>query len=102
MCGSDAPPSTTTSKFQDADPSKIDRILLRLLVDVHCHPTDSRSYNLSTLNINDISMKQICVMSSTIENQVATRDLKNAYPDRIIPCYGTFLCISSLSRKFSS
>lgn len=63
MCGSDAPTTTT----HDANPIKIDRTILSRLVDVHCHPTDSRSYNLATLKIDDISMKQIVSLFSSLK-----------------------------------
>ncbi|KAI6161470.1 hypothetical protein EDD17DRAFT_1697901 [Pisolithus thermaeus] len=58
--------------------------ILRHIVDVHCHPTDSP--------ITPVAMDQlpitICAMSSRPSDQYLVRDLASRYPEKVIPCFG--------------
>ncbi|KXN88839.1 Cut9-interacting protein scn1 [Leucoagaricus sp. SymC.cos] len=52
--------------------------VLRHVVDVHCHPTDSFNEWTAT----------VCAMASRNTDQVLVRDLASAYPSKVIPCFG--------------
>ncbi|KIJ66209.1 hypothetical protein HYDPIDRAFT_166516 [Hydnomerulius pinastri MD-312] len=58
--------------------------VLRHVVDVHCHPTDSE---VGTEAMDDLSIT-ICAMSSRQSDQPLVRDLARAYPEKVVPCFG--------------
>lgn len=58
--------------------------VLRHVVDVHCHPTDS---DVTTRAMENLAIT-ICAMSSRPVDQSLVRDLANAYPEKVVPCFG--------------
>ncbi|KAL4070703.1 hypothetical protein J3A83DRAFT_4372885 [Scleroderma citrinum] len=58
--------------------------VLRHVVDVHCHPTDSPV----SPDVMDQLPITICAMSSQPSDQSRVRDLALAYPDKVVPCFG--------------
>jgi Tat protein secretion system quality control protein TatD with DNase activity len=58
--------------------------VLRHVVDVHCHPTDSE---VTTQAMDNLAIT-ICAMSSRPADQPLVRDLANAYPEKVVPCFG--------------
>ncbi|KAG9314127.1 hypothetical protein JVU11DRAFT_4912 [Chiua virens] len=58
--------------------------VLRHVVDVHCHPTDS---DITAQAIDNLAIT-ICAMSSRAADQPLVRDLARAHPDKVIPCFG--------------
>ena len=58
--------------------------VLKHVVDVHCHPTDSE--------IPDDVMCElpitVCAMATRQEDQALVAGLARAHPDRVIPCFG--------------
>ncbi|KAF8560110.1 Metallo-dependent hydrolase [Imleria badia] len=58
--------------------------VLRHVVDVHCHPTDSDV----TIQAMDNLAITICAMSSRQADQFLVRDLANAYAEKVVPCFG--------------
>ncbi|ESK92701.1 dnase family scn1 [Moniliophthora roreri MCA 2997] len=58
--------------------------VLRHVVDVHCHPTDSpvASEIMEALSIT------ICAMGTRQEDQALVRDLATSYPEKVVPCFG--------------
>lgn len=58
--------------------------VLRHVVDVHCHPTDS---DVTTQAMDNLAIT-ICAMSSRPADQSLVRDLANAYPAKVVPCFG--------------
>ncbi|KAH7886043.1 hypothetical protein F5I97DRAFT_1195195 [Phlebopus sp. FC_14] len=58
--------------------------ILRHVVDVHCHPTDS---DVTAEGMNDLQIT-ICAMSSRQSDQPLVRELALAYPTKVIPCFG--------------
>ncbi|KIK87032.1 hypothetical protein PAXRUDRAFT_831866 [Paxillus rubicundulus Ve08.2h10] len=58
--------------------------VLRHVVDVHCHPTDS----VATTEAMDNLSITICAMSSRQADQLLVRDLAKAYPEKVFPCFG--------------
>lgn len=62
-----------------------DERVLRHIVDVHCHPTDAPSISSSSMDSLRIT---ICAMSTRQSDQPLVRDLAEAYPQKVIPCFG--------------
>ncbi|KAL5534081.1 hypothetical protein ACEPAG_542 [Sanghuangporus baumii] len=60
------------------------RDVLKHVVDVHCHPTDSEI----PINVVDKLPITICAMATRYEDQALVADLARAHPDRVIPCFG--------------
>ncbi|KAH7923253.1 Metallo-dependent hydrolase [Leucogyrophana mollusca] len=58
--------------------------VLRHVVDVHCHPTDSE---ISQLSMDRLPIT-ICAMATRQADQGLVRDLAAAHPDKVIPCFG--------------
>lgn len=58
--------------------------VLRHIVDVHCHPTDSEIPVKSMDNLPII----IGAMSTLQADQVLVRDLATAFPDKVVPSFG--------------
>ena len=58
--------------------------VLRHVVDVHCHPTDS-PVTPDAMRYLPIT---ICAMSSQLDDQSRVRDLALAYPEKVVPCFG--------------
>lgn len=58
--------------------------ILRHIVDVHCHPTDS-PVEPESMRILPIT---ICAMSTRPSDQHLVRALAKASPDKVIPCFG--------------
>lgn len=73
-----------------ADPS-----VLAHVVDAHCHPTDSP---ISPSDFSSLPHK-VCAMSTRASDQALVRQLALDYPDRVIPCFGSYL--SLLFKSFS-
>jgi len=67
--------------------------VLRHVVDVHCHPTDS---DVTTQAMDNLAIT-ICAMSSRPADQSLVRDLANAYPEKVVPCFGQQLHAVSLA-----
>lgn len=59
--------------------------VLRHVVDVHCHPTDAG--HITSESMDNLAIT-ICAMSTMQSDQSRVRDLANAYPDKVIPCFG--------------
>ncbi|KAL5495101.1 SCN1 [Sanghuangporus weigelae] len=60
------------------------RDVLKHVVDVHCHPTDSEI----PISVVDELPITICAMATRYEDQVLVADLARAHPDRVIPSFG--------------
>lgn len=91
-----AAPSTTQPKTA----------LLARLVDAHCHPTDSAAYAGPPTSIEEVHLLKIVraqsalrelpslaflsqlAMSTRLDDQQATVDLHEAFPAKVIPCFG--------------
>jgi len=58
--------------------------VLRHIVDVHCHPTDSDIPVESMVNLP----MTICPMSTHQSDQGLVRDLADAFPDKVVPSFG--------------
>jgi TatD related DNase len=58
--------------------------VLRHVVDVHCHPTDSP---IPLQSMQELSIT-ICAMSTRPSDQVLVRELAEAHPDKVVPCFG--------------
>lgn len=58
--------------------------ILRHVVDVHCHPTDS---HISPEAMEELPIK-ICAMSTRPSDQELVRELANGNPDKVVPCFG--------------
>ncbi|KXN88838.1 Cut9-interacting protein scn1 [Leucoagaricus sp. SymC.cos] len=59
--------------------------ILRHVVDVHCHPTDSPSITPESIDKLPIT---ICAMSTRERDQILVRNLAIAGASKIIPCFG--------------
>lgn len=59
--------------------------VLRHLVDVHCHPTDT--YPVSPKAMEELQIT-VCAMASRTEDQALVRDLAASYPSKVVPCFG--------------
>ena len=58
--------------------------VLRHVVDVHCHPTDSE---ITPQAMDNLAIT-ICAMSCTPVDQPLVRDLARAYPNKVVPAFG--------------
>lgn len=58
--------------------------VLRHIVDVHVHPTDSE---ISNEAMENLAIK-ICAMSTMKSDQSLVRDLATKYPEKVVPCFG--------------
>ncbi|TIA88279.1 hypothetical protein E3P99_02707 [Wallemia hederae] len=56
-----------------------------VLVDTHCHPTDSGSVALSE---ETAAMHAVCAMSTHAQDQRMVEELHTAHPSTVIPYYG--------------
>ena len=67
--------------------------VLRHVVDVHCHPTDTSPIPASSMQNLSIT---ICAMSSMESDQSRVKDLASRYPEKVVPCFGQYVihCIS--------
>ena len=65
--------------------------VLRHVVDVHCHPTDS---DIPADAITKLPMS-ICAMATRQHDQVLVADLARAHPDKVIPCFGQCDCTAN-------
>lgn len=79
---SDTIESTSTSTIP------LDPLILSRLIDVHCHPIDSSRYRIEDNKEIRFKLSKVCCMSSTIDNQLKTKELWKLHKDRIIPCFG--------------
>lgn len=59
--------------------------VLRHLVDVHCHPTDTHPVSSRAMEELQIT---VCAMASRTEDQALVRDLAVSYPSKVVPCFG--------------
>ncbi|KAH7910444.1 hypothetical protein BJ138DRAFT_1152894 [Hygrophoropsis aurantiaca] len=75
--------------------------VLRHVVDVHCHPTDSQ---ISQSAMDELPIA-ICAMATRQADQNLVRSLATAYPDKVIPCFGYhpwfshYISLASVSSK---
>ena len=60
--------------------------VLRHVVDVHCHPTDTWPVSDEYL-INDLQIT-VCAMSTRAFDQGLVHELASVHPKRVIPCFG--------------
>ena len=58
--------------------------VLKHIVDVHCHPTDSE---ITEEHMRELEIT-ICAMATRREDQELVADLALKYPDKVIPCFG--------------
>jgi hypothetical protein len=58
--------------------------VLRHVVDVHCHPTDSQ---IQPKSMEDLQIT-ICAMSTRPSDQDLVGVLAEARPDKVVPCFG--------------
>jgi hypothetical protein len=58
--------------------------ILRHVVDVHCHPTDTEILS-DVIDSLDI---RVCSMSTRRTDQAKVADLARAHPDKVIPAFG--------------
>ncbi|EGO00869.1 hypothetical protein SERLA73DRAFT_87191 [Serpula lacrymans var. lacrymans S7.3] len=72
------------SRESSASVSLVAPEVLRHVVDVHCHPTDSEI----SPNTMDKLPITICAMATRMEDQRLVRDLATAYPSKVMPCFG--------------
>jgi hypothetical protein len=79
MC-SDHDVSDTVSHRDTLPPPSV----LRHVVDVHCHPTDSEI----PVKIMDNLPIALCAMSTLQADQGLVRDLATAFPAKVVPCFG--------------
>ena len=79
MCG-DHDISDTISHRDTLPPPSV----LRHVVDVHAHPTDSEI----PVKIMDNLPITICAMSTLQADQGLVRDLATAFPDKVVPSFG--------------
>ncbi|GAA5869639.1 hypothetical protein JCM16303_000532 [Sporobolomyces ruberrimus] len=63
-----------------------DPTILKRLHDAHCHPTDDDDFSREKLD--ELSTGNFCVMSSSLSNQDKTKQVYEARPDDVIPCFG--------------
>lgn len=84
MCMDANPQLPSTSLLPRAE-------ILRHVVDVHCHPTDSP---IPTEYMESLPIT-ICAMSTRPSDQDLVRDLATAYPEKVIPSFGQRCCIQS-------
>lgn len=72
--------------------------VLRHVVDVHCHPTDAGDIPPEAMETLEIT---ICAMASMQSDQQRVAALAEAYPDKVIPCFGRFQrhCRGSLTES---
>lgn len=61
------------------------KLVLRHVVDVHCHPTDAPQISHETMQGLSITL---CAMATRQSDQQRVRDLALRYPDKVIPCFG--------------
>ncbi|KDQ63112.1 hypothetical protein JAAARDRAFT_120667 [Jaapia argillacea MUCL 33604] len=74
-------PSSETVYQADTLPSPA---VLRHVIDVHCHPTDSE---IPPVSMDRLPIK-ICAMATRGSDQSKVADLATAYPEKVIPCFG--------------
>jgi hypothetical protein len=79
--------------------------VLKHIVDVHVHPTDSA---IVPQAMEDLAIK-ICAMSTRKSDQGLVHDLASKYPDKVIPCFGkqssvphSYSCMKSSATRLSS
>ena len=77
--------SVITTMSADPQPEPIPGAqVLQHVTDVHCHPTDSP---IPRESMQDLSIT-ICAMSTRPSDQVLVRELAEAHPDKVVPCFG--------------
>jgi hypothetical protein len=91
LCSAQRHPSASSSYIATSLPPSS---LLRHVVDVHCHPTDT-GVNESSQNALPI---RICAMASRRSDQSKVAELARSRPDKIIPCFGELLHRATRSR----
>ncbi|OSD06213.1 Metallo-dependent hydrolase [Trametes coccinea BRFM310] len=65
---------------------KVPRAVLAHVVDVHCHPTDSKA-EMTHRVVEDLPIR-ICAMATRRSDQELVADLARAHPDKVVPCFG--------------
>ena len=58
--------------------------VLKHVVDVHCHPTESE---ITTEDIENLPIT-ICAMASRQSDQELVASLAKDNPDKVVPCFG--------------
>ena len=66
----------------DSVPSEV----LKHVIDVHCHPTDS-DMDMTLIAVQNTPVR-MCAMATRGSDQRLVGDLARAQPDRVIPCFG--------------
>ncbi|PSR71090.1 hypothetical protein PHLCEN_2v13059 [Hermanssonia centrifuga] len=79
MCQNDGSSVTALRPSQLGPPE-----VLAHVVDVHCHPTDSRI----SPEVMDSLPIRICAMATRGNDQALVRNLAKEYPEKVIPCFG--------------
>lgn len=60
--------------------------VLKHIVDVHCHPTDSE---ITDEHMNALQIT-ICAMATRQDDQERVAELARKYSDKVIPCFGEY------------
>ena len=76
--------------------SKPPQDVLRHVVDVHCHPTDSE---IRDEVVEEMSIT-ICAMATKPDDQALVAELANKFPTKVIPCFGPSECLNQNSYFF--
>ncbi|GAA5961055.1 hypothetical protein JCM3765_006516 [Sporobolomyces pararoseus] len=63
-----------------------DPLILQQLHDAHCHPGDDDNFDPQTFQ--SVTTGKFCVMSSSLSNQQSTKQVYQARPNDVIPCFG--------------
>ena len=72
--------------------------VLKHVVDVHCHPTDSE---ISLEAIESLPIR-ICAMSTRMSDQPLVAELARNHSDKVIPCFGEFKVLMAVYEFLSS
>ncbi|GAA5892893.1 hypothetical protein JCM5296_006035 [Sporobolomyces johnsonii] len=76
------PAAQSGARFKsDPDPA-----ILALLHDAHCHPSDDASFSPDVLR--RLHTGAFCAMSSSLSNQDKTKEVYQARPNDVVPCFG--------------
>lgn len=59
--------------------------VLQHVVDVHCHPTDAPTISAESMDGLNIT---ICAMATRQADQLLVRQLADAHPTKVVPCFG--------------
>lgn len=71
-------------KHSTMPPELPSKEVLKHVVDVHCHPTDSQ---ITPDAIDDLPII-ICAMATRQSDQALVANLARAHPEKVVPCFG--------------